>query len=136
MLKNKMPMQAQVNNLELCPKLSELDRLCSIGLMLISQIIQFMLIVAKTKDAQHGLKGQCVLVPTDLEKIQTILPRSCDEEYSISLLLKRRLTDKSVVNKQQIRPALVNTALQKLAQINPFYSNITIHNEWEDLIEQ
>ena len=72
MLKNKMPMQAQVNNLELCPKLSELDRLCSIGLMLISQIIQFMLIVAKTKDAQYRLKGQCVLVPTDLEKIQTI----------------------------------------------------------------
>ena len=129
-------MQAQVNNLELCPTFSKLDRLCPIELMLISQIIPFMFIVAKTKGAQHGLKGQCVLVPTDLEKIQTILPRSCDEEYSISLLLKRRLTDKSVVNKQQIRPALVNTALQKLAQINPFYSNITIHNEWEDLSEQ
>ena len=41
-----------------------------------------------------------------------------------------------MVNKQQIRPALVNTALKKLAQINPFYSNITIHNEWEDLSEQ
>ena len=41
-----------------------------------------------------------------------------------------------MVNKQQIRPALVNTALQKLAQINPFYINITIHNEWEDLSEQ
>ena len=59
-----------------------------------------------------------------------------DEEYLISLALKSRLTDKSVVNKQQIRLALVNTALQKLAQINPFYSNITIHNEWEDLSEQ
>ena len=104
--------------------------------MLISQIIPFMLIVAKTKGAQHGLKGQCVLVPTDLEKIQTILPRSCDEEYLISLALKRRVTDKSVVNKQQIRPTLVKAALQKLAQINPFYSNIIIHNEWEDLSGQ
>ena len=92
-----------------------------------------MFIVAKTKGTQHRLKGQCVLVPTDLEKIQTILPRLCDEEYLISLALKRRLTDKSSVNKQQIRPALVNTALQKLAQINPFCINITIHNEWEDL---
>ena len=27
-------------------------------------------------------------------------------------------------------------AIQKLVQINPFYSNITIHNEWEDLSEQ
>ena len=125
MSKNKMPMQAQVNNLELCPTFSELDRLCPIELMLISQIIPFMFIAAKMKAAQHGFEEQCVLVPTDLEKIQTILPRSYDEEYLISLTLNCRLTDK-----QQIRPALVNTALQKLAQINPFYSNITIHNEW------
>ena len=72
MSKNKMPMQAQVNNLELCPTFSELDRLCPIELMLISQILPFMLIVTKMKVAQHGLKGQCVLAPTDLEKIQTI----------------------------------------------------------------
>ena len=136
MSKNKMPMQAQVNNLELCPTFSELDRLCPIELMLISQIIPFMFIVAKTKGAQHGLKGQCVLVPTDLEKIQAILPRPCDEEYLISIALKRRLTSKSVVNKQQIRTALVNIALQKLAQIYPFYSIISIHNEWEDLSDQ
>ena len=99
MSKNEMSIQAQANNLELCPTFSELDRLCPIELMLISQIIPFMFIVAKTKGAQRELKGQCVLVPTDLEKIQTILPRSCDEEYLISLALKRRLTDKSVVNK-------------------------------------
>ena len=48
-----------------------------------------MFIVAKAKGAQHGLKGQCVLVPTGLKKVQTILPRSCDEEYLISLALKR-----------------------------------------------
>ena len=46
------------------------------------------------------------------------------------------MIDKSVVNKQQICPALVNTALQKLTKINPFYSNITIDNEWEHLSEQ
>ena len=113
-----------------------MDRLCPIELMLISQVIPFMLIVAKTKGAQHGLKGKCVLVPADLDNIQTILPRSWDEEYLISLALKRWLTDKSVVNKQQIRLVLVNTTPQTLAQINPFYSNITIHNEWEDLREQ
>ena len=70
--------------------------------MLISQIISFVFIVPKTKGAQHGPKGQCVLVPTVLKKVQTILPRSCDEEYLISLALKRRLSDKSAVNKQQI----------------------------------
>ena len=72
MMKNKMLMQVQLNNMELCPKFSELDRLCPIELTLIYQIIPFMFIVAKTKGAQHGLKGQCVLVPTDLKKFQTI----------------------------------------------------------------
>ena len=50
-------MQAQLTSMELCP----------IELMLISQIISFKFIVAKTKVAQHGLKWQCV---------KTILPRS------------------------------------------------------------
>ena len=40
-------MQAQVNNMELCPKFSELNRLCPIEF----HIIPFMFIVAKTKGA-------------------------------------------------------------------------------------
>ena len=44
-------MQVQVNNMELCPKFSELDGLCPVKLMLISQIIQFMFIVVKTEGA-------------------------------------------------------------------------------------
>ena len=40
-----------------------------------------------------------------------------------------------MINKQQIRPTLVNRAFQKLAKINTFY-NITIDNEREDSNEQ
>ena len=40
-----------------------------------------------------------------------------------------------MVNKQQIRPDLVNKPLQT-SKINPFYSNITIDNEWKDLNEK
>ena len=125
-MKNKMPVPVQLNNIALCRIFSELDRPYPIELMLISQIIPFMFIVEKTKSAQHGLRGQRSFVLTDLKKVHTILPRSCNKEYLISLALKRRSTDKSVVNKQQRRPALVTAALQKLAKINPFYSNITI----------
>ena len=129
-----MPMQAQNNNMELSPKFNEFESLYSVELMLISQIIPFMFIVAKAKGAQHGLKGQCVLAPTDLKKVQTILPRSCDEEYLISLALKRRLSDRSAVNKQ-IRPAFVNRALAKLIEINPFYNNVIVDNDWENVSE-
>ena len=69
MSKNKMPLQAQLNKMELCPKLSELNRLCPLDLILISQIIPFVFIIAKKKRAQHGLREQCVLGPTNLEKI-------------------------------------------------------------------
>ena len=64
MLKNKMPMQAQKNKMELCPKCNEFESRCQIELMLISQIISFMFFVAKVKGAQHDLREQCVLVPT------------------------------------------------------------------------
>ena len=64
-------MQVQVHNLELCPTFNKLDRLCPIELMLISEIIPCRFIVAKPRGAQHGFKGQFVLVPTDLVKIQT-----------------------------------------------------------------
>ena len=48
-----MRMQAQLNNVELCLKFSELNRLCPIELMLISQIIPLIFIVAKMKGAKH-----------------------------------------------------------------------------------
>ena len=136
MKQNKMPMQAHKNGLEHCPRVKELDDLCALGITLISQIIPFMFIVAKHKGAQHGLKGQCVLVPANLDKIQKTLPRSCNDEHIITLALKRRLTDKSAFHKQHIRPALVNRALSKLQEINPLYRTVVIEDSWADVSEQ
>ena len=48
MMKNKIPMQLQLNNMEPCPEFRELDRLYQIELMLISQIMLHV-IAAKTK---------------------------------------------------------------------------------------
>lgn len=79
-----------------------------------------MFIVSKTKSSQ-----QC----QQTEKNQTILPKSCDENYFISLALKRFLTDTGVINKQKICPTPVNTALQKLTKNDPFYSDTTIDNK-------
>ena len=78
-------MQAQLNTLQLFPKFRELDRPCPIEIMLMSQMIPFMSIAAKTIDGQHGFKGEFDSVPTDLKKIHTILSRSCNEENLISL---------------------------------------------------
>ena len=98
LLKGKIPVQAQANGLQLNPSLDVLNDLCPLEHMLISQIIPFMFIVARHKGAQHGLKGQVVLVPTDLKKIQSVLPRSTNNGHIISLALKRILTDKKSVS--------------------------------------
>ena len=60
----------------------------------------------------------------------------CKSLYLISLSLKRQLTDKSAVNKYQIKPAIFSKALEKITNINPFYENIAIANDWENLSEQ
>ena len=44
LMKNKMLVQPQLNNMELCPKISELDRLCPL-------LDRLLFIVAKTKGA-------------------------------------------------------------------------------------
>ena len=116
--KKKIPPKAQTNNLELNPKYQELEDLCPIELTLISQIIPFMTIVGKQRGSQHGLKGQCILVPADMSKVQAILPSACDDNVIISLNLKRRLSDSHFVNRQNIRPALVNKALDKLKEVH------------------
>ena len=68
LIKGKLPPQAQANSLSLCPKVKELDVLCRLELMLISQIIPFMEIRPRARGIQCGIKGQCTLVPTDLKK--------------------------------------------------------------------
>ena len=139
MSRKKMPAKAQANNLKPCPKVKELDDLCPLELALISQIISFMYIVGKQKGAQHSLKGQYVLVPANLKKIQrttSTLPRTCNDETVISLALKRRLSDTNYLNKQNIRPILVNKALEKLVEINPFYHNVRIDDSWATVSQE
>ena len=53
--------------MQLCPRIEELD--CLYPVMLISQTIPFMFIIAKVEGVQLGLNGHCVLVPADLKKI-------------------------------------------------------------------
>ena len=54
----------------------------------------------------------------------------------VSRALKRQFSDKSAVNKQQTRPAFVNRALAKLIEINPFYKNVIVDNDWKNVSEQ
>lgn len=114
--KGKTSVQAQANNLEL-------DEVCPIELTLVLLIIPFMFIFSKHKGRQQELKGQCAMVPDDLDKIEKVLSRTCSDKFLISLALKHCPADKSTVNKQNARPAFVTKVLEKLVGINLFYQN-------------
>ena len=88
--KVKIPPQALENGLAVNPRVEELEDLCPLELMLISQIIPFMSIVPKHKGAQFSLIGQCVLVPADLKQAETSSSRPCDEHCVINLALKQQ----------------------------------------------
>ena len=88
--------------------------------MLISQIFH-LFITAKHTSEQWALKGECVVVQADLKRIQTSLPRACNDDHLITLALKWRLSDRGYVDKQVIRPGIVNRALRNLIEVNSLY---------------
>ena len=90
-----------------------------------------MTITARHRGAQSGLKGQVVLVPTDLKRIQQALPRSTYEGHLVTVSIKRILTDLSAYIKQNIRPEKINAAFKWLKENNPLYQNVNYDENWE-----
>lgn len=89
-----------------------------------------MKILSLPKGAQHGLKGQVVLVPSNVQQTVSSLPRNTSDSQIIALHLKRRLSDKVAFSKQYIRPQCVNDAFACLQQINKNYEDITVNKAW------
>ena len=89
-----------------------------------------MKIVALPTGGQHGLRGQVVLVPSNIQKTANTLPRQTSESQIIALSFKRRLSDKYSVTKQHIRPYNVNEALVYLKENNPFYNDVITNSQW------
>ena len=54
----------------------------------------------------------------------------------ISLSFKRGLCDSYFVNRQNVRPSLVNKALDKLKKVNPLYRCVRIDGTWESVSKE
>ena len=134
--KNQMPILCTANGLDLEVIPEELCNLSSLELQLISKVLPFMKIVSLYTGAQRTIRGQVVLVPTDISKVTNSLPRVTSESQIVTLALKRRLSDKYAFHRQFIRPSYVNKSLQYLKNNSQFYSNIEINHEWETVSEE
>jgi deoxycytidine triphosphate deaminase len=66
--------------------------------------------------SQPGFKGHVLLVPSNLQKTATALPRQTGETEIVALSLKRRLSDKYGSVTQYIRQHTVNNTIDFFGQ--------------------
>ena len=99
---------------------------------LISLRIPFMQIRELPRGGQYSLKGNVINVPVDIQPTVSCLPRPIDENFTIVVQLKKKLSYKKVDFKENVRPLKVLTALHWLVNKSELYkrSGVEIDVNW------
>ena len=99
---------------------------------LIALRIPFMQIRELPRGGQYSLKGNVINVPVDIQPTVSCLPRPMDENFTVAIQLKKKLTYKKIDFKENMRPLKVLTALQWLLNNSDLYKNsgINVANNW------
>ena len=142
---NTIPKLAVKSGLAFPYKPPELD-IYPLEERLISLRIPFMSLYNLPRGGQLQLQGSVVNVPVDIVPVITSLPRTIDESATIPIQLKRKLSYKNSMWKQNVRPRSVLSALHFLMDKELYKSaNLTIDekrlarmldNEHSDISEQ
>ena len=78
------------------------------------------------RGGQFSLKGNVVNVPVDIQPTVSCLPRPMDENFTIAVQLKKKLSFKKVDFKENVRPLRVLTALHWLVNKSELYKNLVL----------
>jgi hypothetical protein len=112
MCENNMP------NLPVIP--NELQDMTDMGNHLVTPLILFMKVYALPHGGQRGVHGGMVNVPTNLTKIQQLLPRQLHSRESITINLSRRVCFKGTFKTSGCWPARVVQQLQYLCSTDQY----------------
>ena len=84
------------------------------------------------RGGQYSLKGNVINVPVDIQPTVSCLPRPMDENFTIALQLKKKLSNKKVDFKENVRPLRVLTALHWRVNKSELYkrSGVEIDVNW------
>ena len=135
LIKNRIPEEANLNNLSLTEIPEELQRLNTLEQHLIARNIAFMKIVNLPKGGQNGIVGPCVCVPANVERSVQSLPRSGENEL-IKIKLKRKLSYKGYYEYKYVNKQHVEEALHYLKENNTWYKDIVIEHDWVNPIPE
>ena len=127
----KVPKLSVANGMKWSDKPPELD-LHQLEERLIALRIPFMQIRELPRGGQYSLKGNVINVPVDMQPTVSCLPRPMDENFTIAVQLKKKLSYKKVDFKENIRPLRVLTALHWLVNKSELYkrSGVEIDDNW------
>ena len=127
----KSPKLSVANGMKWPDKPPELD-LHQLEERLISLRIPFMQIRELPRGGQYSLKGNVINLPVDIQPTVSCLPRPMDENFTIAVHLKKKLSYKKVDFKENVRPLRVLTALHWLVNKSDLYkrSGVEIDVNW------
>ena len=100
---------------------------------LIALRIPFMQIRELPRGGQYSLKGNVINVPVDIQPTINCLPKPMDENFTVAIQLKKKLSYKKVDFKENVRPLRVLSALHWLMNNSEFYkkkSGIVDDDNW------
>ena len=106
---HKVPKLSVANGMKWPNKPPELD-LHQLEESLIGLRIPFMQIRELPRGGQYSLKGNVINVPVDIQPTVNSLPRPMDENFTIAIQLKKKVSYKKIDFKENVRPMRVLTA--------------------------
>ena len=126
-----VPKLSEVNGMKWPEKPQELD-LHQLEERLIALRIPFMQIRELPRGGQYSLKGNVINVPVDIQPTVNCLPRPMDENFTVAVQLKKKLSYKKVDFKENVRPLRVLTAVHWLVNNSELYkkSGIVVDDNW------
>ena len=132
MRENRVPRLSVANGIR-WPEKPDVLNLHPLEERLISQRIPFMQSCELPRGSQLSVKGNIVNVPVDIQPTINVLPRQIDENVTIAVKLKKRISHKSACFTENVRPASVMLALKWLMCNSNLYKNsgIRINSGWE-----
>ena len=133
---SKPPKLAVTNGMKWPDKPPELN-LHQLEERLIALRIPFMQIRELPRGGQYSLKGNVINVPVDIQPTINCLPRPMDENFTVAIQLKKKLSYKKVDFKENVRPLRVLTALHWLMNNSELYkkSGIIVDNWFQEVTE-
>ena len=128
---SKLPKLSVANGMKWPDKPPELN-LHQLEERLIALRIPFMQIRELPRGGQYSLKGNVINVPVDIQPTINSLPRPMDENFTVAIQLKKKLSYKKVDFKENVRPLRVLSALHWLMNYSELYkkSGIVVDDNW------